>query len=102
MNVWSPLEKGDHLDVDISDELDMKGIKNYQSLVGALQWAISIGRLEITTEVMTMSKFRLAPRIGHLDRVKRICGYLSRYKDATIRFRTGLPDYSAIHIRDYD
>ena len=49
-----------------------------------------------------MSKFRIAPIEGHIDRVKRIFGYLSRFKNATIRFRTEVPDYSGIEIGSYD
>ena len=102
LNVWSPLERGDHPDLDSSEELDIDWTKRYQSLIGALQWAISIGRFDIHTAVMTMSKFRIAPREGHLNRVKRIFGYLSRFKEGAIRFRTGTPDYSAVNIGCYD
>ncbi len=35
-NVTSPLEKGDHPELNMSNELDADGIKNYQSLIGAL------------------------------------------------------------------
>ena len=98
----SPLEKGDHPEMDTSKELDLEGIKIYQSLVGALQWAIQIGRLDITTAVMTMSSFRTNPQKGHLDRVKRICGYLLKMRNATIRFRTDEPDYSNLPPNDYD
>ena len=42
-NVTSPLEKGDHPELDMSDELDADGIKNYQSLIGTLQWSVSLG-----------------------------------------------------------
>ena len=66
-NVTSPLEKGDHPELDVSDELDADGIKNYQSLIGTLQWVVSLGRIDITTAVMTMSGFRVAPRKGHLE-----------------------------------
>ena len=59
-----------------------------------LQWVIQIGRFDITTAVMTLSRFRAAPRQGHLDRVKRIFGYLSKMRHATIRIRTGEPDFS--------
>jgi hypothetical protein len=37
----SPLEKGDHPEVDTSEELDEKGIKQYQMMIGCLQWAVS-------------------------------------------------------------
>jgi hypothetical protein len=92
--VTSPLEKGDNPDLDTSELLDFKGIEMYQSMIGALQWVVTIGRLDITTAVMTMSGFRMAPRIGHLDRLKRIYGYLSKMRHGCIRIRTEEPDYS--------
>ena len=98
----SPLNKGDHPELDDSDELDIDGIKKYQSLIGALQWVITIGRFDIGTAIMTLSSFRVAPRVGHLDRLKRIIGYLCKMKNGAIRFRTKLPDYSQIPIKDYD
>ena len=98
----SPLERGDHPELDTSPELDAEGIKKYQSLIGSLQWAVSIGRFDITTAVMSMSSYRAAPRVGHLDRLKRIFGYLSKMRFATIRFRTNEPDYSDITDEVYD
>ena len=90
----SPLEHGDHPELDDSDLLDNDGIEQYQSLIGSLQWTISLGRFDTACAVMTMSAFRTAPRIGHLDRLKRICGYLVKMQDFKIRFRTHQPDYS--------
>jgi len=43
----SPLEKGDHPEIDDSKFLDGEGTQTYQSLVRALQWSISIGRFNI-------------------------------------------------------
>ena len=45
---------------------------------------------------MSMSSFRVAPRIGHLERVRRIYGYTAKMKHATIRVRTEEPDFSAL------
>ena len=98
----APLEKGDHPELDTSELLDSHGISTYQSLIGALQWAITIGRFDIITAVMTLSGFREAPHRGHLDRVKRIYGYLSKMRHATIRVRTEEPDYSDIPDFNYD
>jgi hypothetical protein len=47
-----PLEKGDHPEVDISDKLDEEGIKKYQTMIGCLQWAISLGQFDIQTATM--------------------------------------------------
>jgi hypothetical protein len=49
-----------------------------------------------------MSSFRAAPRQGHLDRVKRMCGYLANKKSAAIRIRTEKPDYSDVPVRTFD
>jgi hypothetical protein len=90
----SPLEKGDHPETDQSKLLDMEGIKQYQSLVGSAQWAVQLGRIDVTTAVMTMSSFRAAPREGHMNRMKRIVGYLLKTRAAVVRVRVGRPDFS--------
>ena len=94
LNVWSPLEKGDHPELDSTELLDQEGVSQYQSIIGSLQWAISLGRFDIATAVMSLSSYRSTPRQGHLDRAKRIVCYLLRFPNGTVRFRTGLPDYS--------
>jgi Reverse transcriptase (RNA-dependent DNA polymerase) len=92
----SPLEKGDHPETDDSPELDAADIKVYQSMMGALQWCVSLGHFDIMAAVMTMSRYRIAPRVGHLNRLKRVYGYLRKFKHGAIRFRTGMPDYSEL------
>jgi hypothetical protein len=72
----SPLDKADHPEIDTSTELNQAGIKVYQSMIGSLQWAISLGRFDIQRATMTMSRLRTAPRKGHLERLKRMYGYL--------------------------
>ena len=98
----SPLVAGDHPELDYSELLDNQGISNYQSLIGMLQWAVTIGRFDIQVAVTTMSSFRAYPRVGHLERVKRIFAYLKQFDQAAIRFRTHLPDYSMLPVQAYD
>ena len=45
---------------------------------------------------MTMSSFRVKPRKGHMNRVKRIYSYLYKFKHATIRIITKDPNLSGI------
>ena len=92
----SPLEKGDHPELDTSDLLDADGIQKYQSMIGAMQWAISIGRFDIATSVMSFSSFCVTPHVGHLKRCKRIYAYLSKMRHDAIRVRTDEPDFSAL------
>ena len=49
-----------------------------------------------------MSGFRVKPQIGHLDRVKRMYGYLSKFRHYKIRFCTKEIDYSMIPHQEYD
>ena len=52
---------------------------------------------------MTLSRFRVAPHVGHLERIKRIYGYLRRQPEGGIRFRTGIPDHeSNFEVKEHD
>ena len=88
--------------MDTSNLLDDDGTLLYQSLIGAIQWAVSLTRMDIATAVMTLSGFRIAPQACHLVRIKRVYGYISQFKDAAIRFRTNEPDYSGLSEQNYD
>jgi hypothetical protein len=86
-----PIEKGDSPELDLTDELGEEGITQYQSVMGALQWCVTLGRFDIAVGVMALSRFRTTPRRGHLERAQRVCGFLQRHNDGAIRFRTGIP-----------
>ena len=100
--VTSPLEKGDHPELDTSQLLDDEEVTKYQSLIGALQWTITLGRFDIAVAVMTMSSFSAAPRMGHMERVRRIAGYLLKMKHGFIRIRTAEPDFSDLPLNEHD
>ena len=97
-----PLEGGDHPELDTSELCDEHQTKQFQTLIGQLQWLISLGRSDIAVHVMSLSRFRAQPRKGHLDRAKRIVGYLLFLPDGAIRFRTGEPDFSSLRDQEYD
>jgi hypothetical protein len=65
-NITSPLENGDNTELDTSDLLDGEGITQYKSLIGTLQWIISIGKFHATTHVLSLSLFLVAPYKCHL------------------------------------
>ena len=76
-----PLEGGDHPELDTSELCDDHQTKQFQTLIGQLQWLISLGRFDIA---------------------KRIVGYLLFLPDGAIRFRTGEPDFSSLKDQEYD
>ena len=91
--VFTPMEKGDQPELDESPLLGPDGIKKFQSIIGAIQWTISLCRFDVLHAVMSLGRFRAAPRQGHLERLKRVVGYLKKRPNGTLRFRTGIPDH---------
>ena len=59
--VTSPLDKGDHLELDASKFLDTDETMIHQLLIEAMQWSISIRRFDIASAVMPLSSFRAMP-----------------------------------------
>ena len=79
----SPLVKQNHPELDTSEFLDQDGTDIFQALVGAMQWAISIGRWDIQSVVMTLSSFR--------------------FRHFKLQFCVDEPDYSGLlKVQDYD
>ena len=83
-----PPDKNDHPELDTSEILEGYMAAKYLAMVGQLQWLVSSGRFDLHAHVATMSRFRAAPRQGHMDRLKRIYAYAIRTKDYAVRFRT--------------
>ena len=55
---------------------------------------MTLGRFDIHAQVTTMSRFRSAPRKGHLERLQGIYGYVLKTKHYSTRYRTEEPGYS--------
>ena len=72
------------------------------SMIGQLQWAVTLGRYDILAHVMSMSTSRFAPKIGHLERLKRLYGHLSKTKHFANRYRTKEPNYSHLPEQKHD
>ena len=64
----------------------------YQSLIGSMQWAVSIGQMDVQIAVMSMSSFWEQPHVGHLERLKHMVGFLASFCDYKICFCTNEPD----------
>ena len=57
---------------------------------------ISLSRLDVNHAVMSLGRFRAAPREGHLERLKKLCGYFRKRPHGAIRFRTEIPKHEEI------
>ena len=75
---------GDHPENDLSKFCNQDQIKQYQTIVGHLIWLSGLGRFNIAVHIITMSRFRHQPRIGHIERLKKIIGYLANFPDGSL------------------
>ena len=101
INDKSPLEKKDHPELDNSELCNEEQITKYMCMIGQLLWAITLDWYDILTHVMSMARFRLSPKIGHLERMMRLYGYLVKTKHFAIRYRTKEHDYSPLPRKEY-
>ena len=60
----TPLEKNDHPELDTSEILEGQEVNHYLTMVGQLEWIITLGRFDIQAQVITMSRFQAHPREG--------------------------------------
>ena len=54
-HVKSPLEKNDHPELDNTDLVNEDLVTKYMCMIGQLQWAVTLQRLDILAHVMSMS-----------------------------------------------
>ena len=91
--VHAPMDHDDHPELDETPFCGPDDTAKYQSMIGAMQWLISLCRFDIAQAVMSLSRFNTAPRVGHLERVKRLVGYVRKRSHGAIRFRTEIPSH---------
>jgi hypothetical protein len=73
-------------ELDASPELNPSDAAYYQSLIGILQWAVELGRIDITCEVSMLSSLLALPCEGHLQQVYHIFAYLKCHHNSRIVF----------------
>ena len=72
--------------MDISDELDEEDANFYQQQIGVLRWLVELGRVDICTEVSMLAAFSVNPRLGHLNAVIHLYGYLKKHQRSKMVF----------------
>ena len=76
----TPMSHDKHPELDDSDFLNDDGVRQYQHLIGSFQWLLTCGRFDIAYAICSLSRFQVAPRIGHLEQAIKVLGYLKKYK----------------------
>lgn len=85
---------GNHPSEDTTSELDADGTRYFQELIGVLRWAIDLGRVDVLLEVSLLSTQRVSLRIGHLQQIYHIFGYLKTSHRRRLFYDPGYPGIS--------
>jgi len=88
--------------LDNTAELKAEGGQYYQEFVGVLRWAVELGRVDILYEVATMSTHLAMPRIGHLEELLHIFGYLKQHPKRKLAFDADHPMVVERQSKKYD
>ena len=67
--------------MDTSDECDEDRASRFILLIGVLQWAVELGRIDIYAKVALLSQQLALPRVGHLEVIYHIFAYLLNKHD---------------------
>ena len=98
----TPMSTSYHPSEDVTKELNVEGVQFYQELIGILRWAVEIGRVDILLEVSLLSSHLALPRIGHLQAVYHIFGYLKQVPKRKLYFDPVSPLISEDRFHKFD
>ena len=87
-NYHLPLEGGYHPKLDSSDLLQGDEISKYRMLIGSLNWAVMLGRVDVMFASITLARYSQAPRKEHLKTTLQALGYLKNHTKGCICFDT--------------
>ncbi|CAJ1951020.1 unnamed protein product [Cylindrotheca closterium] len=74
-NAPTPMTSAYEPEMDGFSELGREDHAYFQELIGILQWATEIGRVDISLEVSLLSQYQAAPREGHMEQALRIFAF---------------------------
>jgi hypothetical protein len=89
--VPTPLSSGYRPELDVSPLLEDEEANYYQQLIGVLQWAVELGRIDIAFCTAIMSKYMVQPRRGHLNELYHVFAYLKAHDRSCIVLDSSRP-----------
>lgn len=98
----TPFISGYHPASDVSKELDSAGLQYFQEMIGVLRWAVELGRVDILLEVSLLSSHLALPRVGHLQQVYHVFGYLKNSPRRRLFFDPDHPKISETRFQKFD
>ena len=90
----TPLPAGYKPELEESAYLDPARLNFYQGLIGILRWICELGRIDIVLPTALMSRYLVAPRWGHLEKLIHMFGYLKQHPRSKMVMDERIPDFT--------
>ena len=99
-NCKAPMPTGWHPELDDSPPLDGKEHTLYMQLIGIGLWINSIGRMDVSFSISSLSRYSAAPRFNHLKELIGVFGYLRFKPDRRIAIDSNTPEIKGDTVGD--
>lgn len=83
-------------EIDMSTELDPSEASYYMSRIGILRWIVELGQIDLTCEVSMMESIMAMPRMGHMNQLYNMFGYLKSKHNAKLFLDPTVPNIDKI------
>jgi hypothetical protein len=100
--VTTPLSSNYRPEIDASPYLDDDFTTFYQQLIGTLRWCVELGQIDIHLPVALMAQHMAAPRVGHLDQLFHMFGYLKAHGRSKIVLDPAYPQFHESYFTQAD
>ena len=87
----TPMSEEYHPETDETPELNPDEASKYRSVIGSLNWIITLGRFDVHYATSVLSRFGMNPREGHRKAALRVLSYLKTFPNGKIVFDTHIP-----------
>ena len=75
----TPMAADYHPETDDSPLLSDDDAAKYRSIIGSLNWLVTLGRFDVHYATNTLSRYGMAPREGHLVAAQKVLCYLKTF-----------------------
>ena len=98
----TPMAADYHPETDDSPLLSDDDAAKYRSIIGSLNWLVTLGRFDVHYATNTLSRYGMAPREGHLVAAQKVLCYLKTFPKGKILFDTSYPVHHDVNHDDLD
>ena len=82
--ITTPMAEGYHPELEESDLLNAEEASKFRSIIGSLNWIITLGRFDIAYATSALSRYGMNPRKGHMIAAHRILRYLNCFPNGKL------------------